>query len=154
IAAFIGNASLLVLKGAAAFFSGSAAMLAETFHSAADTGNQILLFLGMRLARKPPDRRHPFGHAQNIYFWAFGVSLLLFTLGGAVSIREAVWKIRHPEPPEAGNTLWAYGVLAGAFVFESTSFTIATRALARAKGEMSWLEYLRESRDPTIATVV
>ncbi|HEX7786157.1 MAG TPA: cation transporter, partial [Methylomirabilota bacterium] len=81
-AALLGNAALALLKGTSAVFTGSAAMLAETFHSIADTGNQALLFLGMRLARRPPDQAHPFGHGKNIYFWAFVVSMMLFTLGG------------------------------------------------------------------------
>ena len=63
-AALLGNAGLAVLKGVSAAITGSAAMLAETFHSIADTGNQALLFLGMRLAGRPPDRRHPFGHGR------------------------------------------------------------------------------------------
>ena len=83
MAALLGNAALAVLKGAAAVSTGSAAMLAETLHSVADTGNQGLLFLGMRLAKRPPNQRHPFGHGQNIYFWGFVVSVMLFALGGA-----------------------------------------------------------------------
>src|SRR5262245_26507103 len=94
-AALLGNLALAVLKGIAAAVTGSAAMFAETLHSIADTGNQLLLFLGMRLADRPPDRRHPFGHGRNVYFWAFVVSLLLFSLGGAFSIWEGVRKILH-----------------------------------------------------------
>jgi cation diffusion facilitator family transporter len=90
VAALIGNAALAVLKATAAVFTGSASMLAETFHSLADTGNQALLFLGMRLARRPPDERHPFGHGHDVYFWAFVVSMLLFALGGGFSIWEGV----------------------------------------------------------------
>jgi cation diffusion facilitator family transporter len=154
VAAFLGNAALVILKATAAIMSGSAAMLAETFHSVADTGNQLLLFLGMRLARKPADRRHPFGHGQNVYFWAFVVSMLLFTMGGAFALWEAIWKLRHPDAGDAGNTLWAYGVLAAAFVFETMSFVVALRSLVRAKADRPWHEYLRETRDPTLATVV
>ena len=69
LAALLGNGMLAVLKGASAMATGSAAMLAETFHSVADTGNQALLALGMRLARRGPDRPHPFGHGKNVYFW-------------------------------------------------------------------------------------
>jgi divalent metal cation (Fe/Co/Zn/Cd) transporter len=90
IAALLGNAALVVLKAVAAGFTGSAAMLAETYHSISDTGNQLLLLLGMRLARRPPGPRHPFGHGRNVYFWSFVVSMLLFTLGGAFSIREGI----------------------------------------------------------------
>lgn len=86
IAALVGNTGLAVLKGISAAATGSAAMLAETFHSVADTGNQILLLLGLRLARRPPDDAHRFGHGRNVYFWAFVVSVMLFTLGGAFAI--------------------------------------------------------------------
>jgi len=88
LAAIVGNAALAALKAGAALTTGSAAMLAETFHSVCDTGNQALLLLGMRLARRPPDARHPLGHGQNVYFWSFVVSMLLFSVGGAFSIWE------------------------------------------------------------------
>jgi hypothetical protein len=86
VAALLGNAAVVVLKAVTAAMTGSAAMLAETFHSIADTGNQVLLFVGIRLSERPPDRAHPFGHGMNTYFWAFVVSAMLFTLGGAVAI--------------------------------------------------------------------
>src|SRR5438034_7194086 len=81
------------MKGVAAASTGSAAMLAETFHSIADTGNQVLLFVGMRLSERPPNRAHGFGHGKDVYFWAFVVSLLLFSLGGAFSIWEGLHKL-------------------------------------------------------------
>ena len=152
VAALLGNLALAVLKGISAAVTGSAAMLAETFHSLADTGNQILLLVGMRLGRQPPDTVHPFGYGKNVYFWAFVVSVMLFTVGGAFSIWEGVHKLRAPG--EQGSPGWAFVVLAGAFVFESLSLTVATRALRRAKGEASLREFWRESRDPTLTTVM
>jgi Co/Zn/Cd efflux system component len=83
VAALLGNVALTILKGISAAATGSAAMLAETFHSAADTGNEALLLLGMWAAQQPPDEQHPFGHGKNVYFWAFVVSVVLFSLGGA-----------------------------------------------------------------------
>lgn len=80
-------------------------MLAQTFHSIADTGNQALLFLGMRLGKRPPDADHPFGHGKNVYFWAFVVSVMLFSLGGAFSIWEGVRKSLYPAE-EAGGASW------------------------------------------------
>ena len=151
-AALLGNAALALLKGTSAVFTGSAAMLAETFHSIADTGNQALLFLGMRLARRPPDQAHPFGHGKNIYFWAFVVSMMLFTLGGAFSIWEAVRHYLHPV--EKAPTMWAYGVLAGSFVFESISLGVAVHGLKRNAGERSLRQYWQDSRDPTLVTVL
>lgn len=151
-AALLGNAALALLKGTSAVFTGSAAMLAETFHSIADTGNQVLLFLGMRLARQPADEAHPFGHGKNVYFWAFVVSMMLFTLGGAFSIWEAVRHYLHPF--EKTPTMWAYGVLAGSFVFESISFGVAMHGLKRHAGDRSLRQYWRDSRDPTLVTVL
>jgi cation diffusion facilitator family transporter len=152
VAALLGNAALALLKGTAAAATGSAAMLAETFHSIADTGNQILLLVGMRWARRPADATHPFGHGKNVYFWSFVVSMLLFTMGGAFSIWEAVRHWLHPV--EKTPTLWAYGVLAGSFVFESISLGVGAHGLRRAAGRRSLREYWRENRDPTLITVL
>ena len=152
VAALLGNAALALLKGIAAALTGSAAMLAETFHSVADTGNQVLLLVGMRWARRPADATHPFGHGKNVYFWSFVVSMLLFTIGGAFSIWEGVRHWLHPA--ERTPTLWAYGVLAGSFVFESISLGVALHGLRRAAGSRSLREYWRENRDPTLITVL
>jgi cation diffusion facilitator family transporter len=151
-AALLGNAALALLKGTSAVFSGSAAMLAETFHSIADTGNQMLLFLGMRLARRPPDEAHPFGHGKNVYFWSFVVAMMLFSLGGAFSIWEGVRHYLHPL--EKTPTVWTYGVLAGGFVFESISLGVAVHGLKRHAGSRSLRQYWRDSRDPTLVTVL
>jgi cation diffusion facilitator family transporter len=151
-AAFAGNAALTVLKAMAAAFTGSAAMLAETFHSVADTGNQTLLFLGLRLSARPPDARHPFGHGRDVYFWAFVVAVMLFTVGGAFSIWEGVR--RFIDPVEQESTAWAFGVLGGGFVFELGSFAVAYRTLSHARAGRGFLEYWRDSRDPTVLTVL
>jgi cation diffusion facilitator family transporter len=152
VAALLGNGALAILKGVAAAVTGSAAMLAETFHSIADTGNQVLLLLGARLSERPPDDRHPFGHGRNVYFWAFIVSIMLFTLGGAFAIWEAIRNYLHPHPHESYG--WAYGVLAGAFVFEAASLAVAVHALREALGGRSVIQYWRDSRDPTLLTVL
>jgi cation diffusion facilitator family transporter len=152
LAALLGNLALAILKGVSAALTGSAAMLAETFHSIADTGNQALLFVGMRMAKWPPDEDHPFGHGKNVYFWSFVVSVMLFTLGGAFSIWEGIRKVLHAGAAQPMR--WAFFVLAGAFVFESISLTVAARSLARLKGERSLWEYITENRDPTLLTVL
>jgi cation diffusion facilitator family transporter len=151
-AAFTGNAALAVLKGVAAFSSGSAAMLAETLHSVADTGNQALLFLGLRLAKRPPDAHHPFGHGRDVYFWAFIVAMTLFTLGGAGSIWEAVHRFRNPEPRE--SSVWAFAVLGAGFLFESGAFAVAFHSLGKVRRGRRLTEYWRDNRDPTIITVL
>src|SRR6185295_9471975 len=132
--------------------TGSAAMLAETFHSCADTGNQALLFVGMRMARRPPDDDHPFGYGMNVYFWSFVVAMMLFTLGGAFSIWEGARKMMNPG--EAQSVRWALIVLAGAVVFESISLSIAVRSLRRVKGARPLRAFIAENRDPTILTVL
>jgi len=152
IAALAGNGALAVLKGAAAAVTGSAAMLAETFHSLADTGNEVLLLLGMRRAAKPPDEAHPFGHGKDIYFWSFVVSVMLFTLGGGWSIWEAIRHFLHPVERRAAD--WAYAVLGGAFVFEAASLAVALRTMWHQKGAQPFMDYWRESRDPTLLTVL
>ena len=153
MAALVGNGALALLKGVAAAATGSAAMLAETFHSLADTGNQVLLFLGMRLSTRPPDRTHPFGYGKDIYFWSFVVAIMLFTLGGAFSIWEGVRKLLHASGGHVA-LVWAYAVLAGAFAFEATSLAVAVHALGQAMAERSLGEYWRDNRDTTILTVV
>ncbi len=153
MAALFGNAALAVMKGVAAASTGSAAMLAETFHSVADTGNQALLFLGMRLSERPPDRIHGFGHGKDVYFWAFVVSVMLFSLGGAFSIWEGVHKLRGGGE-HGGSAWWSYAVLAAGFTFESVSLYVALRALRKAMGKKSLGGYWRDNRDPTLPTVV
>ena len=152
LAALLGNLALAILKGISAAVTGSAAMMAETFHSCADTGNQALLFVGMRLSRRPPDERHPFGHGKNVYFWAFVVSIMLFTLGGAFSVREGVHKLLNPG--QAQPMRWALVILAGAAVFESISLAVAVRSLRKQKAGRSLREYIAANRDTTLLTVL
>jgi cation diffusion facilitator family transporter len=152
LAALLGNLALAILKGISAAVTGSAAMMAETFHSCADTGNQVLLFIGMRRAARPPDEVHPFGYGKDLYFWSFVVAMMLFTIGGAFSIWEGIYKLRSPG---AGQPLgWAFAVLAAAVVFEAISLGIAVRSLRRVKGARSLREFVAENRDPTLVTVL
>jgi cation diffusion facilitator family transporter len=152
VAALLGNTALVLLKAITAVMTGSAAMLAETFHSLADTGNQILLFVGMRLSQRPPDRAHPFGYGMNTYFWAFVVSAMLFTLGGAVAIWEAVHKFMRPA--ENAASPGAFFVLAGAFVFEAMSLGVALHSAHAERQGRPLLRFIRETRDPTLPTVL
>ena len=152
IAALVGNTSLAVLKGISAAATGSAAMLAETFHSVADTGNQILLLLGLRLARRPPDDAHRFGHGRNVYFWAFVVSVMLFSLGGAFAIWEAIHKLA--QGGAHATSMWSYVVLGGAFLFEAGSLGVALHALREVRGDVPLRQFWRDNRDPTLTTVV
>src|SRR4029450_9935113 len=110
------NFAIAVAKGVAAFFTGSSAMLAETVHSLADCGNQLLLLLGMRPARKPPSPEYPLGYGKAIYFWSFLVAVMLFTVGGMFSLYEGIHKLQHPEPLK--QWWWAAGGLVVGLVAE------------------------------------
>jgi len=153
IAALAGNLAITACKFGAAFLSGSTATLAEAVHSLADTGNQGLLLIGMRLAAKPPDARFPFGRSGEKYFWPFVVSLMLFSVGGAFAIYDGIDHIIRPHP-EHGSRYWSYAVLGVSLAFEAMSFRVAWgefKVLARGR---HWLTAVREARDPTIPLVL
>ena len=153
MAALLGNAALAVMKGVAAVSTGSAAMVAETFHSVADTGNQVLLFLGLRLSERPPDRATASAMAATSTSgpsWCRSCSLASVA---PFSIWEGVRKLLHGSPHE-GSRWWSYAVLVGAFIFESSSLIVAWRALASARGRKSLRGFWRDNRDPTVPTVV
>src|SRR5215471_14950014 len=118
IAALAGNVAIALCKFAAAYLSQSTATLAEAVHSLADTGNQALLLVGMRLAARPADERFPFGRSSERYFWPFVVALLLFSVGGAFAIFDGIDHLARPRV-EMGNRLWSYGVLGVSLALEA-----------------------------------
>src|SRR5215469_1679152 len=124
LAALAGNVAIAACKLAAAVLSHSTATLAEAVHSLADTGNQALLLVGMRLAVRPADERFPFGRASERYFWPFVVALLLFSLGGAFAILDGVDHLLHPARGPY-NHVWSYAVLGLSLLFEAISFAVA-----------------------------
>jgi cation diffusion facilitator family transporter len=150
------NVAIAAFKFVAAALSGSSAMLAEAFHSTADTANQIFLLIGMRKSARPPDRAHPFGHGPETYFWAFMVALCIFSLGGGVSIVEGVQKILHRHEPGAQLTeaRWAYAVLVVSILLETYSFTVAMKEFRHIRAGRGIRRTLRETRDPTVLTVL
>ena len=151
-AALAGNAAIAATKFGAAAITGSSAMLSEAVHSLVDTGNQVLLLHGMRRAARPATPSHPFGHGLELYFWAFVVALAIFGLGGAISIFQGLDKISHPHPVEHA---WVnYVVLGVAVVIEGGSWLVALRAFLEDKGKDSWLKSVRQSKDPTVFTVL
>ena len=151
-AALIGNVLVAVTKAGAAFFTGSSAMLSEAVHSFVDTGNEVLLLYGMRLARKRADRDHPAGYGRELYFWSFVVALLVFALGAGVSIVQGVHRVRHPEPIE--NAIVSELVLAASFVFEGWSWWVSVRQFRKAKGALGWWQAFVKSKDPPLFMVV
>ena len=151
-AALIGNLLIAVTKGIAAAYTGSSAMLSEAIHSLVDTGNQLLLLHGMRRARKPADRNHPFGYGMELYFWTFVVAILIFAVGAGVSLYEGIQKIQHPHAIESA---WInYLVLSVAVVFEGAAWLIAYREFNRTRGKQGLVKALRRSKDPTVFTVL
>ncbi len=154
IAALAGNMAIATCKFGAAFMSGSTATLAEAVHSVADTGNQGLLLVGMRLAMRPADDRFPFGRSGEKYFWPFVVALMLFSVGGAFAVYDGVEHIVNPGHGQHGSRYWSYGVLGVSLVFEAMSFRVAWREFqVLAKGR-PWIQAVREARDPTIPLVL
>jgi cation diffusion facilitator family transporter len=153
IAALAGNLAIATCKFGAAFLSGSTATLAEAVHSLADTGNQGLLLVGMRLAARPPDARFPFGRSGEKYFWPFVVALMLFSVGGAFAVYDGVEHVLHPARDQ-GSRLWSYGVLGVSLLMEAMSFKVAWGEFkVLAKGR-PWLLAVKEARDPTIPLVL
>ena len=142
------NAVVAVAKGFAALVTGSSAMFAEAVHSVADTCSEALLLLGIRRAGRRADAEHPFGHGSEVYFWGLIVAILLFGLGGAISIVEGIRALYTGERP--GDPTWGYVVLAVAFVAEGVSWTIAMRKFRALSGRRPWWPSFRQSKDPTV----
>ncbi len=151
-AALAANLTIAVVKFTVAAISGSSAMLSEGVHSLVDTGNQALLLLGIRRSKRPADAMHPYGHGKEIFFWGLIVAMLLFGIGGGVSLYEGVQHIRHPK--ELGDPMWSYIVLGVAIPVEATAWTLALRELSKTKGDGSLWRAVRQSKDPSLFTVL
>jgi cation diffusion facilitator family transporter len=152
VAAIVGNVLIAVSKFIAAAFSGSAAMLAEAIHSLVDTGNGALMLHGMRRSRKPPDPEHPFGYGHELYFWTLVVGVLVFAVGGGMSIITGILHIAHATPPE--NIGWNYAVIAAALIFEAGSCYFALKAFNAERRGRGVFETIRVSKDPTSFSVL
>lgn len=151
-AALAGNALIAVTKFAAAFHTGSSAMLSEGIHSLVDTGNQGLLLYGMKQASRPADDTHPFGYGPELYFWAFVVAILIFAVGSGVSIYEGIHKIQDPHA--ITNPAINYAVLGAAMIFEGVAWWIAYKEFDTRRGKRGFIEAVRDSKDPTVFTVL
>lgn len=154
LAALAGNGAIALAKFAAAWLSGSTAMLTEAVHSLVDTGDQFLLLAGQARGRKPPDESHPLGYGMETYFWSFIVALMVFVLGGVFSIWQGVRHILHPEPVVSP---WiSLGVLAVAAVFEGASFRVGYRefrSVVRGRPVGFWT-FIKASKDPSLVSVL
>lgn len=150
-AAIAGNLAIAVTKLIAAFVTGSSAMLSEGIHSLVDTGNGGLLLLGFRRSQKPADAQHPFGHGKELYFWSLVVAILIFALGGGMSVYEGVTHLTHPQ---LHDPTWNYVVLGVAFIFEAASSYFAYKAFRTEMRGNGVFKTIRASKDPTTFTVL
>ncbi|MGH8163801.1 MAG: cation diffusion facilitator family transporter [Rhodanobacteraceae bacterium] len=145
------NFAIFLTKLAAALLTGSGSMAAEAVQSLADCGNQCLLLLGMRQAKRAPTPEHPLGEGNALYFWSFLVAMLLFSVGGMVSIYEGLHKLSHPEPLR-----WAWlaiGVLLIGIVAESFSLHACLREVNTARAGMPWWRWFRVSRSSELLVI-
>ena len=154
LGALFANGLITILKFVAALITGSSGMMAETLHSFADTTNQVFLLLGLRFYKRPASEKHPFGYGKERFFWSFIAAIFIFGVGATYAVYEGISKLRHPHPPE--NLEWAYWVLAISFVLEAGSIGLAVyQEVKEAQHEgLTFLNYLRESKDPTAKTVL
>ena len=151
-AAIAGNLAIAITKFVAAAVTGSSAMLSEAIHSVVDTGNGWLILLGVRKSRKPPDSDHPFGHGHELYFWTLIVGVLIFAVGGGMSVYEGIMHILHPTSPE--RPAWSYAVLGIATVFEGTTWLFGWKAFKTERGRKGVLQTIHETKDPSSFTVL
>ena len=150
--ALLSDLAIAVTKFVAAAFTGSSAMVSEGIHSVIDSVNQALLLFGIKKSKKKPDERRPFGYGRELYFWSFIVSLLMFSIGGCISFYDGIIEIRHPQSKEDQN--WNYIVLGIAFIFTLISLFASLRKFNNDRGEVPFWESIRESKDPSVFTVL
>jgi cation diffusion facilitator family transporter len=151
IQSLVVNVTIAVVKTIAALFTKSGSMLAEALHSFSDCGNQILLLVGVRQARKPANASHPFGYGRAIYFWSFMVALMLFLGGGTFSIYEGVHKIRDPEPIQRA---WlGIFILVVSIALEGTATASNIAELNRRRGNKPFFQYLKDTTDSDLVVV-
>ena len=145
------NLAIACAKGVAAYFTRSSAMLAETVHSLADCGNQLLLLFGMRQARRPASPDYPLGYGKAIYFWSFLVAVMLFTVGGMFSLYEGIHKLQHPEPVQ--RWWWAAGVLVFGIVAEGISMRACLQEVAKLRDGRTLWQWFRQSRQSELVVI-
>jgi cation diffusion facilitator family transporter len=146
------NVGIAVLKFIAAALSGSSAILAEGIHSLVDTADGVLLYVGLRRGELPADEQHPFGHGKEVYFWTLVVAILVFAVGGGMSVFEGITHLM--EPRRLTNPIWSYAVLLGSIVFESISWTVAWRQFQQTRGGRGIWQTIEQSKDPTSFAVL
>ncbi len=149
--ALAGNLLIAIIKYIVAFITGSAAMLAESIHSTADSFNQVLLLIGHKKAKKSPTEMHSFGYANEVFFWSLMVAVLLFFVGALFSIYEGVHKLMHPE--QLTNVFWIFAVLVISIAIEAKSFQVAFGEF-RKTTKLPFLKAIRASTQVSLIVVV
>ena len=153
IAAFLANLGIAIAKFVGFAITGSASLLAEAIHSLADTGNQALLFLGGARAKRAATPEHPFGYGRERFFWAFVVSVVLFTLGGAFALYEGIEKLRHPHELDYFGV--AIVILLVSVVLEALSFRTARHEANLEKPKSAgWWTFIRRTKNPELPVVL
>ncbi|OUC92189.1 cation diffusion facilitator family transporter [Streptosporangium minutum] len=152
IAALSANLAIAVAKFVAFLVTTSSSMLAESIHSLADSGNQVLLLVGGKRAARKRTPEHPFGYGRERYFYAFVVAVVLFTIGALFSLYEGWHKISDPHPVE--TPIVAFGVLIFAIVAEGFSFRTAIKESNHVRGKQSWVQFIRRSKSPELPVIV
>jgi cation diffusion facilitator family transporter len=145
--ALAANLLIAITKFVAGSFSNSAAMISEGIHSLVDTVNQVLLLFGLRQSKKPADALRPFGYGKELYFYSFIVSILIFGLGGGLSIYQGITHVIHPE--ELGDPTWNYVVLIFSVIFEGASLIVAGKEFNKVRGNQTWWQAIKSSKDPS-----
>ncbi|PAU95499.1 cation transporter [Aliifodinibius salipaludis] len=151
-AALIGNGLIAITKFIASVLTGSSAMMSEGIHSSVDTGNQLMLLLGLKKAKKPADKHFPFGHGKEIYFWSFIVAIMIFAVGAGISIYEGIHNLMDPHPVQ--NPMINYIVLGIAMIFEGFALYFAWGEFDKARGERGYYEAVRKEKNPTLFVVL
>jgi cation diffusion facilitator family transporter len=149
--AFGANLGVAIIKSIAAFITGSSSMLAEAIHSFADTGNQVLLLVGLKRSKIPADSEHPLGYGKASYFWSFMVAIILFSVGGLFSIYEGWHKLHDPQPVE--NLSIALVVLVISFLLEGVSLFGCVREINKMRGDKTLWQWLHQSRNAELIVV-
>jgi cation diffusion facilitator family transporter len=154
VAALLANVGIAVTKFVAFLLTGSSSMLAESVHSVADSGNQILLLIGGKKSRHVPTPEHPFGFGSERYVYAFVVSIVLFSVGGLFALYEAWNKLQHPEPI-TGRWWWVpIVVLIMAMALEGSSFHTAVSESNQVRGQRSWPAFIRTAKAPELPIIL
>jgi cation diffusion facilitator family transporter len=151
IQSLVVNLFIAAVKGIAAFFTGSGAMLAEALHSASDCGNQVLLLIGVNRAKRPRDERHPFGYGRAMYFWSFLVALMIFAGGGVFSAYEGVHKMLAPEPVE--RPWLGIVILLVSIALEGGATISNIKEINKRRGATSFQSYLWTTKDSDLIVV-